>query len=404
MPNLSLLISRFPRHFAAGIFCCLILSQPARILSIEASSTNFLSPRIRIETPSAQELFRLAPTQSSSAAIPIIWGIDIDSRLALFDIIEKLNRADFFDQLDGLPEQKKHQSVKNFYLTLSMGKDQLSDAEHLILLTYFIEQSPFRDIKIPSSLINKLVTHRKQLSLYRLGTVAVGADIPTINVILRAPYLDLTLPELTYLWQLFHRNNPEHSDRSWEKFLDEEPSFCDYVTGAIDHLSSPVRILDAGCGTTARAITDLVAMYPNVLEGYGVDAALEIEPRALVTGYQASITSMPFFPDDFFDIIYEYKMIGYLFDSGEIEAALKEILRVLKPGGEFIIVNSIQVSRQKKTIQNIVGSLAKGRFKISHTPRLTIIKKQRNTIFHEIFRKLRPAAKSSATSPLEISI
>lgn len=93
-------------------------------------------------------------------------------------------------------------------------------------------------------------------------------------------------------------------------------------------------ILDAGCGT--GGMMSWLARYA----GNGRVAGIDLSPAALdfcrLAGHrtvaQASVTSLPF-PDETFDLVTSFDVLVQLAGAGSDDLALREIRRVLKPGG-----------------------------------------------------------------------
>jgi ubiquinone/menaquinone biosynthesis C-methylase UbiE len=86
------------------------------------------------------------------------------------------------------------------------------------------------------------------------------------------------------------------------------------------------RILDVGCGT--GIIHDL---YPK-LNIYGIDVSSGMLAHYKGKCWMASATDIPF-DDNFFDSVVCRSVLHHI---PETEKALKEITRVLKPGGKFV--------------------------------------------------------------------
>ena len=95
-----------------------------------------------------------------------------------------------------------------------------------------------------------------------------------------------------------------------------------------------LRILDAGCGTGGTTVE--LGRFGDVV---GVDLAWEaLEPargRGLASLARGSIEQLPF-PDRTFDAATSFEVVYHL-GVGSDSAALKEIRRVLKPGGVFLL-------------------------------------------------------------------
>jgi SAM-dependent methyltransferase len=94
------------------------------------------------------------------------------------------------------------------------------------------------------------------------------------------------------------------------------------------------RLLDAGCGTGANL---------PFLERYGIPFGLEFFWRGLEFAHarrlprllQGSVTHLPF-ADASMDVVLSFDVL-YCLESPDEEAAIREMFRVLKPGGAVVI-------------------------------------------------------------------
>ncbi|GMW00631.1 MAG: hypothetical protein AMXMBFR84_17680 [Candidatus Hydrogenedentota bacterium] len=95
-----------------------------------------------------------------------------------------------------------------------------------------------------------------------------------------------------------------------------------------------LRVLDAGCGTG----DSLLRLGENV-EKHGIDAAIEALSYCrlshLYNTCRASVLDLPY-PDSCFDVVINLDVI-YHRNVPDPEVALKEMLRVLRPGGYAFI-------------------------------------------------------------------
>ena len=102
-------------------------------------------------------------------------------------------------------------------------------------------------------------------------------------------------------------------------------------------------LLECGCGgNPAVALLDICCHYTGTdFSPRGLDLARERlqdadVPTALI---EADARELPF-PDDRFDAVYSAHMLYHLDDSQAQETALKEMLRVVKPGGSIVLVTA----------------------------------------------------------------
>jgi len=101
--------------------------------------------------------------------------------------------------------------------------------------------------------------------------------------------------------------------------------------------ASGERILDVGAGDGFRAA--LVVRFSQGTEVYAVDpderkiASIKRDVP-YVKGSIASAESLPF-PDSYFDKVYSTMAVHHFSD---LDRGLSEIIRVLKPGGSFVVM------------------------------------------------------------------
>lgn len=94
------------------------------------------------------------------------------------------------------------------------------------------------------------------------------------------------------------------------------------------------RILDIGCGTTPYFL-----LHTSFHQKYGLDPSTKIDLSPFnVTIQSAYIEKNGILPYDncFFDVITSLGVIGH-FDTDTFNCLLKEIYRMLKPGGQLIL-------------------------------------------------------------------
>ena len=115
-------------------------------------------------------------------------------------------------------------------------------------------------------------------------------------------------------------------------------------------------ILDIGCG--GGKTVNKLAEIARKGKVYGVDFSdVSVKLSAKLNRYyinlnkvsiqKASVSSLPF-PDNFFDII---TAIETYFFWPDLESDMKEVLRVLKPNGKFLIVSEVyKNSKSEKSI------------------------------------------------------
>jgi SAM-dependent methyltransferase len=107
------------------------------------------------------------------------------------------------------------------------------------------------------------------------------------------------------------------------------------------------KVLDAGCGTGSNV--RWLKRFSGAEEVIGLDLASDAlklsRQRIQRLPVQASITDLPF-PDSTFDLVTSFDVIVQLPEEGADERAVREMYRVLKPGGiAFVRVAAYQWMR-----------------------------------------------------------
>ncbi|MBS4043683.1 MAG: methyltransferase domain-containing protein [Chitinophagaceae bacterium] len=144
------------------------------------------------------------------------------------------------------------------------------------------------------------------------------------------------IPALKYNWLT------RFYDSLISKFLREKEWKKLLIVSIINQ--NPEKILDVGCGT-ATLTTMLQKVFPAAyLTGIdGDDKILAIadkkikEAKLNIDLNKALSFKLPF-ADDYFDVVVSSLMLHHLSDEDK-QKTLHEILRVLKPGGQFVIAD-----------------------------------------------------------------
>ncbi len=127
------------------------------------------------------------------------------------------------------------------------------------------------------------------------------------------------------------------------------------------HIQAGQRVLDVACGTgrgtvgLAQAVgptgrVDALDLTPAMLD----QARAKIEPLGLtdrVHFKQGNARELPY-PDETFDLVYN----GYMFDLIPLEGflpILREFHRVLKPGGQLVLVNMSKPDARKTFYESV---------------------------------------------------
>lgn len=144
------------------------------------------------------------------------------------------------------------------------------------------------------------------------------------------------IPALKYNWLT------RFYDKLISKFLKEKVWKELLIASIINH--RPERILDVGCGTATLAIM-LQKEFPGASVS-GIDGDVKIlaiadkkikEAKLNINLKEALSFKLPF-ADNYFDVAVSSLMLHHLSDEDK-QKTLHEILRVLKPGGQFVIAD-----------------------------------------------------------------
>ena len=114
--------------------------------------------------------------------------------------------------------------------------------------------------------------------------------------------------------------------KGYHRWLDEQS------VSIVAPLAENARVLEVGCGT--GLILKEVAPLAEYAVGLDISAGmLEYARARQLNVIQSSATAIPF-PDNYFDLIYSFKVLAHVPD---ISLALMEMTRVLKPGGRLAL-------------------------------------------------------------------
>lgn len=130
-------------------------------------------------------------------------------------------------------------------------------------------------------------------------------------------------------------------DLAWQAWAPELAAVSDRLD-----LQPGDRVLDAGCGSGPG-----IRMLARRVAPGGLVVGVDTDPEALgwaawslrdlagqgssVELWQEDLTALPF-PDDAFDAAWCSSVLGYLADPG---AALRELVRVVRPGGRIVVIS-----------------------------------------------------------------
>ncbi|HEX3812496.1 MAG TPA: methyltransferase domain-containing protein [Mycobacteriales bacterium] len=168
-----------------------------------------------------------------------------------------------------------------------------------------------------------------------IATGGAGTEVSAEEV--QAAFTD---PKLANV--LYHDWESQNYDEKWSISFDER--CIDYARGRFELVAGRAgwpygRALELGCGTgffslnlKQAGVLDQVAVTDI---SPGMVAAAQANARGLgfeIDGRVADAESIPY-PDESFDVVVGHAILHHIPD---VELALREVLRVLKPGGRFV--------------------------------------------------------------------
>lgn len=118
-----------------------------------------------------------------------------------------------------------------------------------------------------------------------------------------------------------------------------------------------MKVLDLGCGY-GRLSSVILAEFPKC-STVGVDiskTSVELYNKSLSPrgkAYKGAITKLPF-KNASFDIVFIVTTLMYLVDKKDQEAAIKELIRVLRTGGKFVVIERTSTGQKLVTLGGLV--------------------------------------------------
>lgn len=118
-----------------------------------------------------------------------------------------------------------------------------------------------------------------------------------------------------------------------------------------------LKILDLGCGY-GRLSKKILKDFPNT-KLFGVDIAQtyvdlynkDLSPRGKAK--RADLKRLPF-PNSHFNLVFMVTTLMYLINEKDHQKAMKEIFRVLKPGGRFVIIERNPIGHELVTLGGLL--------------------------------------------------
>ena len=138
-----------------------------------------------------------------------------------------------------------------------------------------------------------------------------------------------------------------YSDRTrvWEN-QGRTPEFIRYFSALLERHPGE-RMLEIGCGE------GFLLASVKKRDKYAVDLSLEALRRARAKGnanFSLSLAERLPFPDGHFDLVTSVGVMEHFLDIGE---ALREVRRILKPGGHYVTLTHVEMSIPEKIAAKI---------------------------------------------------
>ena len=126
------------------------------------------------------------------------------------------------------------------------------------------------------------------------------------------------------------------------------------------------RVLDLGCGY-GRLSKEILNSFPKALT-FGIDVSdtyVQLYNKTLAPGGKAlkgDIRKLPY-KSAYFDVVFMVTTLMYITNAGEQEKVMREIFRVLRPGGKFVIIERNPYAYALITLWGFVSLLRGKKFK-----------------------------------------
>lgn len=127
-----------------------------------------------------------------------------------------------------------------------------------------------------------------------------------------------------------------------------------------------IRVLDLGCGY-GRLSKEILDSFPKALT-FGIDLSdtyINLYNKSLTPRGKAlkgDIRKLPY-KSAYFDVVFMVTTLMYITNAGEQEKVMREIFRVLRPGGKFVIIERNSYAYALITLWGFVSLLRGKKFK-----------------------------------------
>ncbi|MBN1353914.1 MAG: methyltransferase domain-containing protein, partial [Candidatus Omnitrophica bacterium] len=231
-----------------------------------------------------------APTSVVAERAPVS-GISKDGEARARRIISKI----------GLTPEEAVIHTYDVYDKLNKMDDPLTPEEHSLLFDYLWSKNGI-DLAFPKGLKAKIIAAWRKFPepVRHMSCIVNGQTGGSIIFRLLEMKVITSDDEERFLWQVFHRNDPDWSNRSFAE-IDKAPTMIFAIDDVIRQSERPVKVLELGCGPNGNAIRQLKDTYRDKIEAFGVDLEIYDESVEGVTLKEANIRNLPF-EDGSFDL------------------------------------------------------------------------------------------------------
>jgi ubiquinone/menaquinone biosynthesis C-methylase UbiE len=135
----------------------------------------------------------------------------------------------------------------------------------------------------------------------------------------------MTVSDNRTYYDAFAERYDRGRDRGYHRLIDDQ------AAALVERVGRDADVLEVGCGT--GLVLERVARFARRAEG--VDLSPEMLAHARARGLEVregDCTALPF-DDDRFDVVYSFKVLAHV---ARVEAAIEEMLRVVRPGGHVV--------------------------------------------------------------------
>ena len=187
---------------------------------------------------------------------------------------------------------------------------------------------------IPEHLGMIIVQHFKEFNMQQIRQLLQGRIMKSLMN--RLKELGVLEKDEIFLWKVFHQKGVLASNRPHYLL-----KHLELIKGRLARKASgKLRVLDLGSGPEGRALVELKRELGDQIEGIGID--LDSDPQKSLLGVQlvnGDVRRLPF-QNQSMDIINESFVMVYFTSIKDFMVVLKEVMRVLKNDGWFILFDS----------------------------------------------------------------